>query len=134
MPTAPDKVLIDLETRFWQALVAQDADAATGLLAEPALMVSAHGAMKFDHAAYRKMVDQGTTLITAYEFSDMQVTFPNPATAIITYHVKQTLKSRKAGDITVEEMNDSSTWVRAASDWKCVMHTESPVAQQMAHA
>ena len=53
MPT-PSKTLIDLENKFWQAIVDQDADAATDLLTEPALMVSAHGAMKFDHAGYAR--------------------------------------------------------------------------------
>jgi len=49
-----DKTLIDLETKFWQSMVDQDPDTAVSLLSEPALMVSAHGAMKFDHAGYRR--------------------------------------------------------------------------------
>ena len=44
------KTLIDLETKFWQSMVDQDTDTAISLLDEPALMVSSHGAMKFDHA------------------------------------------------------------------------------------
>ena len=32
-----------------------------------------------------------------------------------------------------EEMNDSSTWVRAGKAWKCVLHTETPVATEAAH-
>ena len=38
MPT-PSKTLIDLENRFWQAIVDQDPDTATALLTEPALVV-----------------------------------------------------------------------------------------------
>jgi hypothetical protein len=53
------KTLIDLEKKFWQAMVDSDADTATQLLSEPAVMVSPHGAMQFDHAGYRKMADQG---------------------------------------------------------------------------
>ena len=90
----PAKTLIDLETRFWESLVSQDADTALELLSEPALMVSAHGAMKFDHAAYRKMAVQGPMVLTSYEFSDMDVTFPNEDTAILTYHVKQEMAPR----------------------------------------
>ena len=133
MPTT-EKDLIGLETRFWQALINQDADAAIKLLSEPALMVSAHGAMQFDHAAYRKMVDKGTMIITSYEFSDMKVMQPNPTTAILTYSVKQVLKSREKGESTTQEMNDSSTWIKVGTSWKCVMHTESPAAKEMAHA
>ena len=43
--TTPTKTLIDLETKFWQSMVDQDADAALQLLHDPALMASAHGAM-----------------------------------------------------------------------------------------
>ena len=122
-----EQKLVDLETRFWQSLVEQDADTAVGLLSEPALMVSSHGAMKFDHDGYRKMADQGSMVVASFELADMQVTLPNPATAILTYRVKQGVKPRGKGESTVEEMNDSSTWIRTGNDWKCVMHTESPV-------
>jgi hypothetical protein len=47
---------------------------------------------------------------------------------------KQVVKPREKGEETVEEMNDSSTWVKTGSDWKCVMRTESPAVEQMAHA
>ena len=54
MPT-PTKTLVDLEKKFWQSMIDQDADTATEMLSEPALMVSSHGTMKFDHAGYRRM-------------------------------------------------------------------------------
>jgi Domain of unknown function (DUF4440) len=75
MPT-PSKTLIDLEKKFWQSMVDQDTDAALAMLSEPALMVSSHGAMKFDHAGYRKMAEQGSMVLTSFEFSDTQVVFP----------------------------------------------------------
>ena len=81
--------LVALETRFWQALVDQDTDAATELLREPAFMVSSHGAMQFDHAGYRKMADQGPMVVTSFEFDNMKVMFPNDTTAVLTYHVTQ---------------------------------------------
>jgi hypothetical protein len=133
MPTA-EQNLVALETRFWQSMVDQDTDTALGLLAEPALMVSSHGAMRFDHAGYRKMAEQGSAIVTSFELADVQVTFPNPATAILTYRVRQGVKPRGRGEVTVEEMNDSSTWIKMGNDWKCVMHTEAPAERQMAHA
>ena len=132
--TTTEKDLIALEYRFWQSLVDQDAEAAIGMLSNPALMVSSHGAMRFDHAGYRKMATQGSMTVTSFEFSDMKVTFPNTSTAILTYGVKQAMKPRGDGEVKVEEMHDSSTWVKVGSDWKCVMHTESPAAREMAHA
>ncbi len=133
MPT-PNQTLIDLETRFWNSMVHQDTDAALELLSEPALMVSAHGAMKFDHAAYRKMAEQGSMVVTSFEFGDMQVVFPNEATAILTYGVTQSVAPRGTGDRTVQQMNDSSTWIQKDGRWQCAMHTETPVAaKQAAH-
>ena len=127
MPT-PRKALIDLETRFWQSMVDNDTDAALEMLSEPALMVSANGAMKFDHAGYRKMAEQGSMALTSFEFSDMQVVFPNETTAILTYRVKQGVAPRGEHEGTHQEMNDTSTWIQNEKGWQCVMHTETPIA------
>ena len=132
MPT-PSKTLIDLETKFWNSMVDQDTDATLDLLAEPALMVSAHGAMKFDHAGYRKMAEQGSMMVTSFKLADMQVVFPNEATAILTYAVSQGITPRGKGTPTMQEMNDSSTWIQKDGRWLCVMHTETPVAAKAAH-
>jgi hypothetical protein len=75
MPT-PSKTLIDLETKFWQSMVDQDTDTALEMLTEPALMVSSARAMKFDHAGYRKMAEQGSMVLTSFELSDMEVFSP----------------------------------------------------------
>lgn len=120
------KTIVDKETRFWQSMVDQDTDTALSLLCEPAVMVSSHGAMKFDHAGYRKMAEQGTMILTAFELGDIEVVFPNDATAVMMYHVKQTMAYRgKTGSVT-QEMTDTSTWVKDGRNWLCVMHTETP--------
>lgn len=130
----PRDTLIGLEKKFWQSMVDQDADTAIGLLAEPALMVSSHGAMKFDHDAYREMADKGSMVLTSFELDDMDVVFPNEQTAVVTYRVRQGIAPRDAaanakgdGHDNVQEMNDTSTWVRDGDRWLCVMHTETPV-------
>lgn len=133
MQSNNSRQLIELEKKFWQSLVDDDADTAIGMLAEPALMVSAHGAMKFDHAAYRKMAEEGTNVLTSYELGDMEVMFPTDDTAILTYRVKQSMgpRGQKSGG-PMEEMADSSTWIRQDGEWRCVMHTETPVDAQQA--
>ncbi|MBA3594033.1 MAG: nuclear transport factor 2 family protein [Polaromonas sp.] len=123
--------LVDLETKFWQSMVDQDADGAVALLSEPALMVSSHGAMQFDHAGYRKMADQGPMVVTGFDFEDMQVVFPNETTAVLTYRVKQQVAPRdKKGQGMSQEMNDSSTWIKVGDSWKCVLHTETPAGKK----
>lgn len=123
--------LVDLETKFWQSMVDQDAEGAVALLNEPALMVSAHGAMQFDHAGYRKMADQGSMVVTGFDFDDMQVVFPNETTAVLTYHVKQQVAPRdKKGKSMAQEMNDTSTWIKVGEHWKCVIHTETAAGKK----
>jgi hypothetical protein len=120
------KTIIELEKKFWQSLVDNDTDVALGILAEPSLMVSSHGAMSFDHAKYRQMAEHGERVLRSYELSDMHVLFPNENTAVATYHVKQTMGPRGKNDGgTTEEVNDTSTWMKTVDGWKCVMHTET---------
>lgn len=130
MPT-PSKTLIDLENQFWQAIVDEDADAAIELLSEPSVLVGAHGAMKFDHDGYRKMTVDPVRKLTRFELKDVEVVFPNDATAVLTYHVTQHM-SEKGKPGGVQEMNDSSTWIKGSDGWKCVMHTETPATPKPA--
>ena len=137
MSTSP-QTLIDLEKKCWQSMVDQDADTAIDMLSEPALMVSSHGAMKFDHDGYRRMAEQGPMVVTGYELSDMEVLMPSDSTAILTYRVRQTVAPRDAGHAsgqhaTTQDMLDSSTWVRDGQAWRCVMHTETPAVSSPKH-
>jgi len=125
MPT-PSETLIDLEKKFWQSMVDDDADSAVALLNEPALMVSAHGAMKFDHDGYREMAEKGPMVLTGYDLRNVQVVFPNETTGIITYLVTQQVAKRGEKGGATQEMNDTSTWIKDGGEWKCVMHTETP--------
>ena len=128
------KTLIDLETKFWQSMVDQDTDTAISLLDEPAFMVSSHGAIKFDHAGYRKMAEQGTTVLTSFELSDVEVPFPSETTAVLTYRVKQGVAERGSSKRKTQQMADTSTWVLSDDgDWRCVMHTETPVDPKSRH-
>jgi hypothetical protein len=124
---APSQTLIELEHRFWKSMVEQDTDTALAMLNEPALMVSPHGAMKFDHAAYREMAEKGSMVLKSYQLSDIDVVFPAEHTAILTYRVKQSMAPRGRSESVIEEMADSSTWIRKDGSWQCAMHTETPV-------
>ena len=126
MSTAQSE-LIDLENRFWKSLVEEDADTAISMLDEPALMVSSHGAMQFDHATYREMAEKGSMVVKSYELSDMNVVFPTDSTAVLTYKVRQSLAERgKSGEIQ-QQMADTSVWTKKDGHWLCVMHTETPL-------
>lgn len=127
MPDAT-AALVALETRFWEALVAEDADTAAGLLTEPALVVGSHGTLRFDRAEYRRMAKQGPMVLRDFAFRDLHVHFAREDVAILTYGVTQTVAPRDGGQGTVQEMRDSSVWLRNGAGWHCVLHTETPAA------
>lgn len=118
--------VIELENRFWQSMVDEDTETALGMLSDPAFMVSPHGSMKFDHAGYRQMAEHGTMVVKSYELNDMDATFPSDDVVVLTYNVKQVLRSRGESQDIEQHMMDTSTWVREDGAWRCIMHTETP--------
>lgn len=112
-----------LERAFWKSLVDRDAAAARDMLAPQALMVSSHGAMRFDPAQYEKMLLDPKHGLLEYTLSDMEVLMPGDDVAIATYKAHQ--KMRMDGREMEQDVVDSSTWVRIGGAWKCVAHTES---------
>jgi ketosteroid isomerase-like protein len=113
-----------LENAFWKSIVDRDSKAATAMLHEPALMVSSHGAMKFDHAGYTKMVKDSTHGLLEYTISKMDVVCPNAESAVATYQVHQVMEVK--GERMEMDATDSSTWIKLDGKWRCVINTESP--------
>jgi ketosteroid isomerase-like protein len=112
-----------LEKSFWQSMVDKDADKAAAMIAEPSLVTGPSGTMRMDPKLYKKMTEEGDWELDKFEFSDVDVIFPNEETGIIAYKVHQT------GSMKGEKMDlncaDSSTWVRDGDGWKCALHTET---------
>ena len=124
----PDSATIErLETEFWQSMVDKDADKAVTMIADECLITGPQGTMRSDPADYKRMTEQGEWELDQFEFSDVQVIFPQDDTAIIAYNVHQT------GSMKGQEMDlncaDSSTWVRDGDDWKCALHTETIIGE-----
>ena len=115
-----------LEKAFWQSMVDGEPEVATEMLTEPALMVSNHGANKFDHAGYTKMANDDRYKLLDYAISDMDVIFPKDDVAIASYRVNQTMEME--GKPVVTDVFDTSTWVKVDEQWRCVLHTESEAA------
>lgn len=116
--------LFALEKKFWQSLVDADCDTATELLCEPAFTVSSHGQMKFDHAGYRKMVEQGSMVIKSFRLSEMEALFPSDSAAVLSYKAHQVVSRRGTAERIEQDVIDTSTWIRDGETWRCVMHTE----------
>jgi hypothetical protein len=112
-----------LERAFWQSLVDDQPEVASGMLTPTALMVSANGAMSFDPPTYEKMARNPKHSLLDYRFSDMDVLFPSDDVAIATYRAWQ--KYEKDGATIEEDVVDSSTWLRIDGKWRCAAHTET---------
>ena len=124
----PDSATIErLEKDFWQSMVDKDADTAMTMIADECLITGPQGTMRSDPADYKRMTEQGEWELDQFEFSDVQVIFPQEDTAIIAYNVHQT------GSMKGQEMDlncaDSSTWVRDGDEWKCALHTETIIGE-----
>jgi ketosteroid isomerase-like protein len=120
--------IAELEKAFWDSIVDGKPDAATAILTEPAMMVSGYGAIKFDHAAYKKMASDAKFKLVDYTISDMDVIFPRDDVAIASYQVVQ--KRELQGKAMQMNVYDTSTWVKVNGRWLCAAHTESPVAEK----
>ncbi|MGO1003471.1 nuclear transport factor 2 family protein [Lysobacter sp. CA196] len=117
-----------LEKAFWQSILEGSPQVATEMLTEPALMVSGHGANKFDHAAYTKMANDDRFKLLDYKISAMDVLLPTEDVAVASYRVVQKVETE--GKATEMDVYDTSTWVKVDGQWRCVMHTESPAASK----
>lgn len=127
---SPDRdELIDLEKKFWQSMVDEQTDVALHMLAEPSFIVSPHGTMKFNHDTYRKMAEQGSVVIKRYDLGEMEATFIGDGAAVLCYEVRQVVAPRGKDQETEQHMKDTSTWVKVDGNWRCAMHTETPVSR-----
>lgn len=129
MNTAANRSQIEkLERAFWKSIVDGKPEVATGMLTEPAVIVSGHGVTKFDHAAYTRMARDEQHKLLDYTISDMDVVFPRDDVAVASYRVHQKVDVR--GKAELMDVYDTSTWLRTDGGWRCVMHTESPIAKK----
>ncbi|MET0179204.1 MAG: nuclear transport factor 2 family protein [Novosphingobium sp.] len=123
------ETIVQLENRFWQAMVDKDAKTAAAMIADEALVTGPMGTMTIDPAKYEAMTNEGQWNLTSFEISDVAVVCPSPDVAIIAYKVRQ------KGDMKGEAMDlacaDSTTWVRDGDGWKCALHTESVIGQML---
>lgn len=119
------QAILDLETKFWDTMKTQDADAATNLVAKESIVIGPQGVSKISKGDFRKMMEDGKWTLEDYKMSDVHVLFPNDDTAIVGYKVRQ--KGTMDGKPYDLECADASTWMRDGKSWQCVLHTETNI-------
>lgn len=121
------QTVVDLETRFWKALVDKDAGAAAALIADECLITGPSGAMRIDSGKYTSMMKDGQWTLDTFEFSDFKVILPAEDTAVVAYKVHQ--KGELKGEPMDLQRADSTAWVKDGRAWKCALHTETILEQ-----
>ena len=117
------QTIVDMETRFWKALVNKGTGAAAEMIAEECLITGPSGAMRIDPGKYTAMMEDGQWTLDTFEFSDLKVIFPAEDTAVVAYNVHQ--KGELKGEPMDLQCADSTAWVKDGRKWKCALHTET---------
>lgn len=115
--------IVELEQRFWQAIADNDIDAASGLMAERAIVAGAQGIAAIDRDAFARMMREGRWTLRGFEFDRVEVQFAGDDVAMIGYEVTEDLLID--GKPRTVVAYDASVWRRDGGAWQCVLHTES---------
>ena len=117
--------VLEQERRFWNAMKAKDARAASRMTDDGCIIVGAQGVSAIDRETMGKLTEEGQWELKSYSVDDetAQVRFIRDDVALVAYKVnEQVVVDGKPLNL---EANDSSVWVRRDGQWVCAMHTES---------
>jgi ketosteroid isomerase-like protein len=121
--TADKQQIIDLETRFWEAIQAKDAAGAQALVADESLVTGPSGTMRIDPAKFGEMMRDAPWTLEQFKFEQQEVIFPTDDVAVIAYKVHQ--QGEMEGKPMDMRCADSTVWVKRGGDWKAALHTET---------
>ncbi len=111
--------ILRLERATWQTYKDKDARSYRRLVAVDYVNVGGDGIFGLD----KELRDMVTSAVESFTISDIQVHFPAPATAVVTYIVLVT----RAGDPRrkATPFYDASVWVHGEGGWKNVLHNHA---------
>jgi ketosteroid isomerase-like protein len=123
MAGTTEQQLIDLEKKYWDAMISKDVDTAVRMSDDPCYIAGAQGVSAITNEQYRKLMTDGKWTLHSYTMDKIQARTITPDVAIIAYTVTE--KLTVDGKPLTMTANDSSTWVRKNGEWKCSLHTEA---------
>jgi ketosteroid isomerase-like protein len=123
MAGTTENQLIELEKKYWDAMIAKDVDTAVRMSDDPCFVTGASGVGSIDSAKYRQLMTEGTWKLHEYTMDKIQARMISPDVAVVVYTVTE--KLTVDGKPLTLTANDSSTWVRKNGEWKCALHTEA---------
>ena len=125
MAQTNEQLIIDLEQKFWRAIVDKDIEGSVVMLAEKSIVTGAQGAALLTHDDYRGMARQGDSLwqLKSFRIDDVKVIFPSQDVAVIAYTVTEEMEVE--GRPLTLKAADATTWIRQDGEWLAALHTES---------
>ncbi|WP_395447912.1 nuclear transport factor 2 family protein [Aminobacter sp. UC22_36] len=117
--------IIDLERKFWRAMVDKDIEGSVAMLADESIVAGAQGTAMLTHDDYRGMARQGDSLwqLKAFQLDDIKVMFPSTDVAVVAYTVTEDMEVE--GKPLTLRAADATTWIRQDGEWLAALHTES---------
>ena len=125
MAQPDEQKIIDLEHKFWRAIVDKDVEGSIAMLAAESIVAGAQGAALLTHDDYRGMARQGDSLwqLKSFQLDDVKVMFPSDDVAVIAYLVTEEMEVE--GKPLTLKAADATTWIRQDGEWVAALHTES---------
>lgn len=117
-----EKELIELETKFWQAMKDRDIDTAMRLTDIPCIVAGPQGVASVDKPTFESMLKSSPRIDNFTLKDGAKVRRISDDVAVLAYEVHE--------ELTVEgkpislDAAESSTWVRRDGRWVCAQHTE----------
>jgi hypothetical protein len=119
-----EQELLELERRYWQAMLDKDTEAAMKLTDESCIVAGAQGVAAIDRKTLSGMMTEGNWTLEEFEIGeDAQVRMLSDDVAVVAYTVREELTVD--GKPVSLEAADASTWVRRDGRWVCALHTEA---------
>lgn len=122
MTTTLEQELVQLETRYWDAMKEKDLRTTEQLTDFPCIVTGEQGVASIDRATFAKMLQDPGNAIKDAKLSDIQVRQVTDDVAVVAYKVRLTREMR--GKTQTLNAADCSTWVRRNGSWACVAHSE----------
>lgn len=125
MTHSEEQKIIDLEQKFWRAMVDKDVEGSVAMLTEESIVAGAQGTALLRHDDYRGMARQGESLwqLKSFQLDNVKVMFPSQDVAVIAYTVTEEMEVE--GKPVTLKAADATTWIRQDGEWLAALHTES---------
>jgi hypothetical protein len=91
MAGTTEQHLIDLERKYWDAMVTKDVDTAVRMSDEPVYLAGAQGVSQITNDKYRQLMTDGKWTLHSYTMDRILARLVSPEVAIIAYTVTENL-------------------------------------------